>query len=90
MLKASREAHAALASTTLKLEDKLTRCSTKIDTLQNIIQENSARDEERFTTFAKMLEDVRVSYASVEGPACEITATLIQEALCTWEDTDIT
>ena len=40
LLEASREAHAALASNTLKLGDKLTRCSAKIDTLQNIIQEN--------------------------------------------------
>jgi predicted alternative tryptophan synthase beta-subunit len=88
LLEASREAHAALASNTLKLEDKLTRCSAKIDTLQNIIQENSARDESRFTAFTKMLEDVRVSSASVGRPAREIMATLIQEALRAWVDNE--
>ena len=85
MLEASREAHAALASNTLKLEDKLTRCSAKIDTLQNTIQENSARDGSRFTTFAKMLEDVRVSSASVGRPARD-NGDLNSEALSAWID----
>jgi hypothetical protein len=69
LLEASREAHAALASNTLKLEDKFTRCSAKIDTRQNIIQENSARDGARFITFTNLLEEVRVFSTSAGKPA---------------------
>ena len=67
LLEASREAQTALASTVLKLEDKLFREDRYPS--KYIIQENSARDEAQFTTFAKMLEDVRVSSASVGKPA---------------------